>query len=114
MAVVKAMGVALGAGIMVSALAGDGVTGIVAGVGAGGICALRRDDPQTTRARVWGVVIAAGYTFVLVRTVGAPALIPAVAFPLTALGIADHLSERRAERDGDVSSEATSPQTPAR
>jgi hypothetical protein len=47
---------------------------------------------------VWGVAIAAAYTFVLVRTVGAPALIPAVAFPLTALGLADHLSERRAEQ----------------
>jgi hypothetical protein len=98
-AVLKAMGMALLVGLVVSAFAGDGVTGIIAGVGAGGICALRRDDPQTTHARVWGVVIAAGYTFVLVRTVGAAALVPAVAFPLTALGIADHLSERRSERD---------------
>lgn len=98
MAVVKAMGLALLVGILVSAFAGDAVTGVVAGVGAGGACALRRDDPQTTSARVWGIVLAAAYTFVLVRTVGAPALVPAVAFPLTALGLADHLSERRAER----------------
>ncbi len=97
-AVVKAMGLAGLVGGTVSALAGDAVTGIVAGVGAGGICALRRDDPESTGARAWGVVIAAAYTFVLVRTVGAPALVPAVAFPFTALGLADHLSERRSER----------------
>jgi len=96
MAVVRSMGLALLVGVVVSAFAGDAVTGVIAGVGAGGACSLRRDDPQTTRARAWAVVIAAAYTFVLVRTIGAPALVPAVAFPLTALGIADHVSERRA------------------
>jgi hypothetical protein len=98
LASVKAMGLALVVGIVVSALAGDAVTGIIAGVGAGGVVALRRDDAHTTGSRAGGVAVAALYTFVLVRTVGAPALIPAVAFPLSALGIADHLSERRAER----------------
>ena len=98
MAVVRSMGLGLLVGTLVSAFAGDAVTGVIAGVGAGGSCSLRRDDPQTTKARAWAVVVAAGYTFVLVRTIGAPALVPAVAFPLTALGIADHLSERRAAR----------------
>jgi hypothetical protein len=109
MAVLKAMGTTLLVGAIVSAFAGDAVTGIIAGVGAGGACALRRDDPQTTRARMWAVAIAAAYTFVLVRTIGAPALIPAAAFPLTALGIADHLSERRAQRAGAGSVESHSP-----
>ena len=36
-------------GIPVAALAGDAVTGIVAGVGAGGVVALRRDDDETVR-----------------------------------------------------------------
>ncbi len=107
-AVVKAMGMALLIGTLVSALAGDAVTGIIAGVGAGGVCALRRDDPHTTGARAWGVVLASVYTFVLVRSVGAPALVPAVVFPLTAVGLADLLSERRRERDG-----ATRPASPA-
>ena len=42
-AVVKAMGLCLVVGICASALAGDAVTGIIAGVGAGGIVALRAD-----------------------------------------------------------------------
>jgi hypothetical protein len=109
MAVVKAMGLALLVGLVVSAFAGDAVTGVIAGVGAGGTRALRRDEPQSAAARWWAVAIAAGYTFVLVRTIGAPALIPSVAFPLTALGIADHLSERRAERAGPPSAESHSP-----
>ncbi|HEY6698414.1 MAG TPA: hypothetical protein VIZ67_09315 [Acidimicrobiales bacterium] len=99
-AVLRAMGWALLVGIPVSALAGDAVTGIVAGVGAGGIQALRMDEPQNWRARAWAVVVASVYTLVLVRTAGALVLLPAPIFPLTAIGIADHLSERRAEQTG--------------
>ena len=99
MAVLKAMGLSLVVGVLASALAADAVTGIVAGVGAGGICALRADEAHSTRTRAAGVAIAAVYTFVLVRTLGAAALVPAVAFPLTALGIADHVAERRHERE---------------
>jgi hypothetical protein len=97
-AVVRAMGWSLLVGIPVSALAGDAVTGIVAGVGAGGIQALRMDEPQNWRARAWAVVVAAAYTFVLARIAGGLVLLPAPIFPLTAIGIADHLSERRAEQ----------------
>ena len=97
-ATLKAMGVSLLVGLVVAGLAADGVTGIIAGVGAGGICALRFDQGQELRPRVLGVCIAAAYTFVLVRTLGAAGLLPAPAFPFTALGIADHLSERRHER----------------
>jgi hypothetical protein len=97
-AVVRAMGWSLLVGIPVSALAGDAVTGIVAGVGAGGIQALRMDAPQNWRARAWAVVVAAAYTFVLARIAGGLVLLPAPVFPLTAIGIADHLSERRAEQ----------------
>jgi hypothetical protein len=97
-AVVRAMGWSLLVGIPVSALAGDAVTGIVAGVGAGGIQALRMDEPQNWRARAWAVVVAAAYTFVLARVAGALVLLPAPIFPLTAIGVADHLTERRAEQ----------------
>jgi hypothetical protein len=97
-AVVKAMGLALLVGIPVSALAQDGVTGIVAGVGAGGVAALRRDPDSTTRSRALAVVVAAAYTFVLARLVGGIVLLPAPIFPFTAIGIADHLAERRADR----------------
>jgi hypothetical protein len=97
-AVLRAMGWALLVGILVYALAGDAVTWIVAGVGAGGIQALRMDYPENWRARALGVVVASVYTLVLVRTAGALVLLPAPIFPLTAIGVADHLSERRAER----------------
>ena len=46
----RAMGLCLLVGIPVSALAADAVTGIVAGVGAGGIVALRADEPRRVAA----------------------------------------------------------------
>jgi len=105
-AVVKAMLLSLAIGIPVSALAADAVSGLVAGMGAGGVVALRADDPHNGRARAWGVVVAAAYAFVLVRTVGALALLSAPAFPFTAIGLADHIVERRAARStGPVADE---------
>jgi MFS family permease len=98
-AVVKAMGLTLLVGIPVSALAGDAVTGLVAGVGAGGIVALRAEDEHSWRARAYAVGVAAFYAFVLVRTAGAITLLSAPIFPFTSIGIADHLSERKRERE---------------
>ena len=98
-AVWKAMGLALLVGIPVSALAADAASGLVAGVGAGGVVALRADQDHTWRSRALAVAIAAAYTFVLVRIIGAAALLPAPIFPFTGIGIADHLMERRAARD---------------
>ena len=98
-AAARAMGMSLLVGIPISALAGDAVTGLVAGVGAGGIVAFRRDAPETTRARATAVAIGAVYTFVLVRAAGPIALLSAPVFPFTAIGLADHLALRRAERD---------------
>ncbi len=94
-AVVKAMGMSLLVGIPVSAVAGDAVTGLVAGVGAGGIIALRRDIAHSTRTRAAGVLIACVYTFVLVRAAAGLVLLPAPVFPFTAIGLADHFAERR-------------------
>jgi hypothetical protein len=105
-AVLRAMGLALLVGIPVSALAQDAVTGIVAGVGAGGIAALRRDPDSTTRSRVLAVVVAAAYTFVLVRLAGGLVLLPAPIFPFTAIGVSDHLAERAAERAAEQSAAA--------
>ena len=68
----------------------------MAGVGAGGVVALRRDPDSTTRSRALAVLVAAAYTFVLARLVGGIVLLPAPIFPFTAIGIADHLAERRA------------------
>jgi hypothetical protein len=97
-AVARAMGITVLVGILVSGLAQDAVTGIVAGIGAGGIVALRIDPPQNRRARALGVLAASVYTFALVRTAGVIVLVSAPIFPLTAIGLADHLSERKLER----------------
>lgn len=98
-AVARAAGVSLLVGFPVSAIAADAVTGIVAGVGAGGICVLRAGASHNRRARALAIVVASVYTFVLARTAGALVLVSAPVFPFTALGAADLLSERRRERE---------------
>ena len=94
-----AMAMCLLVGIPVSAVALDAVTGLVAGVGAGGIVALRSDPGHSWRTRALGVLFAALYAFVLVRVAAVFVLLPLPIFPLTAIGLADHLAERRAERE---------------
>lgn len=94
-AVVKALVLAILVGAPVSVVAGDAVTGIVAGVGAGGIVALRAEPEHGWRARALAVAFAVVYTFVLVRAASSLVLLPAPVFPFTAIGLADHLSERR-------------------
>jgi hypothetical protein len=97
-AVGRAMGLCALIGIVVWAVAGDPVTGIVAGVGAGGVAALRPSSSGTRRARVVAVAVATVYVFVLAHLAGAIVLLPAPIFPFTALGLADQLAERRASR----------------
>lgn len=80
-------------GIPVSALAGDALTGIVTGVGAGAIVALRLGQDHSYRARMLAILLTGLATFVLVRLVGSAALLPAPILPFIAIGVADHLSE---------------------
>jgi hypothetical protein len=97
-AVVRAMGLALLVGIPVSALVPDGVTGYVAGVGAGGVAALRADLHHSVKARAVAVLLASVYVLVMIRTAGEVALMLAPILPFTSIGVADHLSERKEER----------------
>ena len=97
-AAVRAMGLAILVGIPVSALAADAVTGLVAGVGAGGIAALRSDAVRAWRPRALGVLAASAYVVLMLRLTGALVLVVAPALPFTAIGVADHLAERRRER----------------
>jgi hypothetical protein len=101
-AVLKAMGLTLLVGIPASALAGDAVTGLVAGIGSGGIAALRQDIAHNWKARALAVLAACLYTFVLVRVAGPIALLPAPALPFTVIGVADHLSERKRDQEVTV------------
>jgi hypothetical protein len=107
-AVLKAMGMVLLVGIPVSALAADAVTGLVAGAGAGGIVALRSDLPHNWKARAIAVAAAAAYSFFLARTAGAAALLLAPILPFTSIGVADHLSERRRQREESAAGTAPS------
>lgn len=97
-AVLRAMGLALLVGIVVSALAADAVTGLVAGVGAGGLVALRADLGHDWRLRAAAVAIGAAYSFVLARVAGPVVLVAAPVFPFTGIGLADHFAEWRLER----------------
>jgi hypothetical protein len=97
-AVLKAMGLSLVIGIPVSALAADAVTGLVAGIGAGGIAVLRADPDHSWRARAIAVIAVSAYVFVMIRVAGDVALLLAPTLPFTCLGVADHLSELRRER----------------
>lgn len=92
-AVLKAMGLSLVVGVPISALAADAVTGMVAGVGAGAIVALRSDD-DWWKARLVAVAAVTLYTFVLIRLAGPIVLLSAPVLPLTSIGLADHLAER--------------------
>ena len=95
-AVVRAMALSVFVGLMVAAFF-DPVTGVVAGTASGGIVALRMDTDHTVRSRILAVVVASVYTMLLVWTIGGLVLLPAPIFPFTALGVADHLAERRAD-----------------
>jgi hypothetical protein len=97
-AVVKAMGMVILVGIAVSAVAADAVTGLVAAVGAGGIVALRADPDHGWRARALAVMLATVYLYVLLRSASDVALLMAPVLPFTGIGVADHLSERKRDR----------------
>lgn len=98
-AAVKAMGMVILVGIAVSAVAADAATGLVAAVGAGGIVALRTDPDHRWKARALAVVLAAVYEFLLLRTASDVALLIGPILPFTGIGVADHLSERKRDRD---------------
>lgn len=77
----------------------DVVTGFVAGVGAGGIVAMRADIAHNWKARAVAVLVVSAYVFILVRSATVIALLLAPVLPFTSIGVADHLSERRRERE---------------
>ena len=105
-AVIRAMGLALAVGIPVSAIAADAVTGLVAGLGAGGIAALRADLDHSWKSRALAVLAASGYVFALARMAPEVALVLTPALPFTGIGVADHLSERRRERERQTQGQA--------
>jgi hypothetical protein len=98
-AVVKAMGLSVVVGVFASALAGDAITGMVAGMGAGGAVALRLEPDHSWKARAAAVALAAMYTVLLIRVGGDVIILGAPVLPFTSIGVADHMVERRRERE---------------
>ena len=97
-AVAWAMALTLAVGIPISALAADAVTGFVAGIGAGGIVAMRADLVRSWKARAVAVLVATVWAFVTIRVMPEAALLLAPILPFTSIGVADHLLEIRRER----------------
>jgi hypothetical protein len=94
-AVVKALVISVVIGIPLSAIAGDAITGLVAGLGAGGAVALRADAVHSARWRAAAVLVSAAYVFLTLRLAPEATLVVAPVLPFTSLGVADHLRERR-------------------
>ena len=93
--------------------AGDAATGIVAGVGAGGIQVLRMDEPQNWRAWAWRWWLLRGYCSSW-RAAGGLVLRRRPSSLLTAIGVADHLSELEVQAADPASSDSrASRRTPA-
>jgi hypothetical protein len=97
--VLKGMGLSLLIGIPATAIAPDAISGLIAGIGAGGAAALRPEPGQTWRPRVAAVAAVTLYVFVMVRLLPVVTLLLAPTLPFTGLGVADHLAEvRRTDR----------------
>ncbi|HYD11123.1 MAG TPA: hypothetical protein VEA78_13560 [Acidimicrobiales bacterium] len=94
-AVVRAMALTVLVGAVVAVATVDATTGLVAGVGAGGVVAMRADQGHTWQSRAVAVAMVAAYTWVLAHVVGAAVLLSAPILPFTAVGVADHVVERR-------------------
>jgi hypothetical protein len=101
-ATAKALLLTILVGAPISGLAGDAVTGFVAGVGAGGIVAIRADVAHNWKARAIAVIAVSACVFILLRSTTIVALLLAPVLPFTSIGVADHLSERRREREAQA------------
>jgi hypothetical protein len=101
-ATAKALLLTILVGAPISGLAGDAVTGFVAGVGAGGIVAIRADVAHNWKARAIAVIAVSACVFILLRSTTVIALLLAPVVPFTSIGVADHLSERRREREAQA------------
>lgn len=108
-ATVAAMLLFLVIGVPVAAVARDPVSGLVAGFGAGGVAALRREVHQSWQARSLAVAIAATFVLIAVRVVPILALLLAPIITLPSIGLADIYTERtleKAQSDGEPTSGA--------
>jgi len=97
-AVLRAMGLTLLVGVLVSAAVPDAVTGFVAAIGAGGVVALRMDLVHTWKSRAVAVVIVTLWVAMSIRVIPQVALLLTPVLPFTSIGVADHLQERRTEQ----------------
>lgn len=93
-ATLKAMALFLAVGFPVSLLSLP--AGLVGGFGAGGLVALRLEDTDTIRARVWAVALSASYIMVVGRIAPPIDALVGSVFPFLAIGAADSIMRKRA------------------
>ena len=104
---VLAMLLSVGVGVPVLAVARDAVSGIIAGFGAGGVVALRREPVHRVQSRIWAVVLVSTATLAFVRLIPVMAIILAPIAILPAIGVADILQES-SNRTSDPGDQAAS------
>jgi hypothetical protein len=95
-AVLYAMMLSLMIGVPLAAF--DVVAALTLGFGAGGVVALARSEDDSWVARSIAVVLVTVYIVVLLRYQVAAALFGSAVLPLVAVGSADEVMERHAER----------------
>ena len=74
--------------------------GLVAGFGAGGVVALKRQPVHTTTSRAAVVALCVVYVFVLGRIIPEAALMVGAVLPFAAVGVGDSIMEREATARG--------------
>ena len=72
---------------------------LVAGFGAGGVVAFRREEAHSYRSRVVAVVICAAYTLVVQTISPAAGILAGAPLPFAAIAIVDSMAAKRADRN---------------
>jgi len=93
-----AMLLAVATALLVSALVRDAVTGLVAGFGAAGVVALRRELHQGWKFRALAVIGVVTFVLVILRLIPIIGLIAAPLITLPSIGVADLYVDYRAEQ----------------
>ncbi len=105
-ATVAALLLAVAVALPVSALARDAVTGLVAGFGAGGVVALRREVHHSWQARSLAIVGVATFTLVALRLVPVLGVIAAPIITFPSIGAADLYVDSKSAQAGRESEES--------
>ena len=97
MAVFQGVGLAMGFGLGLTVLAGDVITGLTGGFGAGVVAALRLGDGHNRKVRAAVAAVVTVYVFIVLRIAPEVAVVTGSLLPIPAVGLIDRMMERRYE-----------------